>query len=809
MTVSRTSHPPFIAIALVSSLALAYEILLMRLFSISQWHHFAYMIISLALLGYGASGTFISLFQERLLARFPFVYVGSIALFGLSSIFCYLVANKIQFNPEELLWDVEQPLRLMAIYLLLAIPFFFVATSIALALAHFRDRMSPIYGADLFGAGVGSLGVIALLFLVFPVNALLTIGSLGIIAAAIAWWELGLRPRPAGLILILAAFLPFLLPASWTTLSLSPYKGLSQALRIAGTQIIDSRSSPLGFLHVVESRNIPWRYAPGLSLTAPMEPPPQHALFTDGNSMTAIIRPLTDTHELAYLDHLTSALPYHLKTVTHALILGAGGGSGILQAKYHGIERLTAVELNPQIIDLAKHYGQLHKTFLGEGYRIHTGEGRGFMAGQDELYDLIQLSLFNSATGLYALHESYLYTVEALEEYLRHLAPNGFLAINGWINLPARDTLKATASAIDALETLGINDVAKRLVLIRSWQTSTLLVKNGIFTKSELAALRAFCTKRSFDLAYYPGMEEVEANQYSILAEPYYFRAVSALLGPEKEQYLSRYKFTLAPATDNIPYFYHFLKWPTLLEIITLRGKGGTSLIEWGYLVLIIALAQALLASIVLILLPLYAAKRQKKIVSVAIRRFRVFLFFSGTGLAFLFLEIAFIQKCLLFLHHPLYAAAVVLSAFLLFAGAGSVYSKRFAGTGRDRRAVQAAVVAIIGLGVLYLLLLGPVFNNLIHLSFIGRILIAVVCIAPLAFCMGMPFPLALARIGIEAPSLIAWAWGINGCASVLSAILAMLLAVHFGFSAVVLASLVLYYMVGVTFPGRLPVSRT
>ncbi len=810
MTYDNTANrPPFIAIALLSSLALAYEILLMRLFSISQWHHFAYMIISLALLGYGASGTFIAIFQHRLLTRFPAVYVANALLFGLSSVFCYIAANRILFNPEELLWDAKQPLRLMAMYLLLALPFFFIANSLALALSHYRNRVSPIYGADLVGAASGSIGAIALLCLFFPVKALLLIGSLGMAAVAVAWWELAMRPRLIGLFFIAASFLPFLLPSSWTALNISPYKGLSQALRITGTRVIDSRSSPLGLLQVAESPVIPWRYAPGLSFNATSEPPPQLALFTDGNAMTAIIRPLTNQEDLAYLDQMTSALPYHLKDLSSVLVLGVGGGSDVLQGTYHGIKEMTAVELNPQVIDLVEQYGKLNSAATGLDLKIQIGEARGFVSGKDEKYDLIQLSLLDSfggsAAGLYALHESYLYTVEALGEFLRHLTPNGYLAVNGWINMPPRDTLKLLATAIDALHNSGISDAEQRLILIRSWQTSTLLVKDGVYTDEELAALRSFCTNRSFDLAYYPGMEAHEANRYNILAEPFYFQAALSLLGPQKESYLKNYKFNIHPATDDKPYFFHFLKWPTFAEIISLRGKGGMSLVEWGYLILVMALAQALLASIFLILLPLfYVGRRKEQSLSEGMLRLKVFFYFFFIGLAFLFLEIAFIQKCILFLHHPLYAVSVVLTAFLFFAGAGSIFSNRFTATGKDRRAVFLAVAGIIFLGILYLIILGPLFNALAHLSALARVFITLLCIAPLAFCMGMPFPLALARLGRQAPpAAIPWAWGINGCASVISAILATLIAIRVGFSSVVLVSLALYFFAAVNFPGR------
>lgn len=785
--------------------ALAYEILLMRLFSIIQWHHFAYMIISLALLGYGASGTFVSLLQRRLLAHFRSAYAINIALFGICAIGCYLAAQQIRFNAEEVLWDAGQPLRLMAIYLLLALPFFFAANAIALALAHFRDRISHLYAADLAGAGAGSLGIVGLLYGVFPTKALCLLGALGLTAAAVAWWEVGGRPRIEGLAFLVVAVMALGLPPEWTALNLSPYKGLENALRVQGAHLLDERSGPLGLLSVVESPAVPLRHAPGLSLIADTVPPEQLGVFTDGGNMTAIARDTGDRAELAYLDQLTSALPYHLASPRRVLVLGAGGGAEVLQARYHGAQEIHAVELNPQMIALVREaYGEYSGNLYGrDDVTVHLAEARGFATASDRQFELVQLALLDAfgaaSAGLYALSESYLYTVEGLQAYLRRLAPGGYLAITRWIQVPPRDNLKLFATAVQALEREGVREPGRRMALIRGWQTGTLVIKNGALTESETAALRAFCARRAFDPAWYPGMAPEEANRHNVLREPYLYQGARALLGPDRDRYLDRYKFHIAPATDERPYFYHFLKWSVLPEILELRGRGGTSLIEWGYLVLVATLAQALIASLVLILLPLAGLRRVAH--PAAVGRGRVATYFFAVGLGFLFIEIAFIQKFTLFLHHPLYAAAAVLTAFLLFAGVGSQVAAVLVRRGALRRGVYGAVAGIVLVAGAYTLALTPLFAGLGHLGIAAKVALAVALIAPLAFCMGMPFPLALASLGQHAPGLIPWAWGVNGCASVVSAVGATLLAIHLGFTAVVVSALVLYILVALAFP--------
>jgi Spermine/spermidine synthase domain len=606
-------------------------------------------------------------------------------------------------------------------------------------------------------------------------------------------------------IISLTIVFTFLLPKSWTELELSPYKGLSQTLRITGTKVVSHSSSPLGLITVVESPVIPFRHAPGLGLNANDEPPEQIAVFIDADAMTPITHYSGNRQTLTYLDQLTSALPYHLSPANNVLILGAGGGSKVLQAKYHKVKQITAVELDKEIINLVK---TDYKDFSGSIYNdadinVFADEARGFVAASGHSYDLIQLALLDSfsasSAGLYALSESYLYTVEALQEYLDHLNSAGYLAISRWIKLPPRDTFKMFATAIDALRNNGIYQPEKNLVLIRSLQTSTLLIKNTPFTSGEILSLKKFCEERSFDVAYYPGMIFKEANRYNILAKPVFFTGAMSLLGEESNEFIQRYKFNIEPATDNKPYFFNYFKWSVLPEIFSLKGEGGMSLLGMGYLILVATFLQALLFSLLIIILPLIFFKRKEMRAGNNYLKIRSFVYFLALGLAFLFIEIAFIQKFILFLHHPVFAIAVVLSSFLIFAGMGSLWSKRFVNSEQCDKGVKLSVLMIVVIGICYAYFLGAVFSYLIVLPVILKVMLSILLIAPLAFCMGMPFPLGLSRLGQISPELVTWVWGVNGCASVLSAVLATLLAIHFGFTFVILSALILYLLAAVS----------
>ena len=779
------------AILLVSAAAIGYEILLMRVLSIVQWHHFAYMIISLALLGYGASGTFIALLRRHLEPHFTATFALSALLFSIAMLLCFVLGQRVPFNALEVVWDRRQFLYLSAIYLIFFVPFFFAACCIGLAFTCRRTDISRIYFADLLGAGLGAALVIGALFMLLPQNALLALVGLALTASALVGLGSTMQRPLFAVQFVWLLFVLIGIPEGWLSLRLSEFKGLNQAMQVIDARIAHTASSPLGVLTVVESPTVPFRDAPGLSFGSRHVPPEQLGVFTDGDALSVITRYDGDLSKLGYLGDVAAALPYGLLESPAVLVLGAGGGSDILLALHNGASRVDAVELNPQMNGLVR---DTYAEFAGHLYNetrvaVHTGEARGFVARSETHYDLIQIGLLDSfsasGAGVQSLHESYLYTVEGLREYMAHLRPGGLLAITRWIKLPPRDSLKLFAIGIEALRAAGVEEPGQRLAMIRSWNTSTLLIKNGDLTAHDVATIRQFAQTHWFDTAYYPGMPREEANRFNVLDQAYIHDGAVALLGDDAEAFFSRYKFNIEPATDDRPYFFHFFKWETMREVMALRKRGGAGLIEWGYLVLVATFIQAVIAGCLLILLPLAGMRRTWPEGTGA----RMGSYFFLLGLAFLFVEMAFIQKFILFLSHPLYSVAVVLSGFLVFAGIGSAYSARL----RRRSPAISVVGAIVIIASIYIFALPIVFRQFIGLADSVKIALSIVLIAPLAFFMGMPFPLGLKRLADRAPDFIPWAWGINGFASVLSAALATLLAIGFGFTAVLLLALLLY----------------
>jgi spermidine synthase len=486
------------------------------------------------------------------------------------------------------------------------------------------------------------------------------------------------------------------------------------------------------------------------------------------------------------------------------LVLGAGAGSDVLQALYFHSAVIDAVELDRNVTDLVS---QRYRDYAGNlysrpGVHVYDAEARGFVNASDQHYDLIQVALLDSfgtaSAGLYGLSENYLYTVEALQAYLNRLTPGGMLSVTRWLSLPPRDALKLFATAVSALERNGVTNPAARLSMIRGWKTVTLLVKNSDFTSNEIAAIKEFSRTRSFDLAYYPGMRADEANRFNILSQPYYFDGAVALLSPQRQDFIGRYKFYIEPATDDRPHFFRLFKWNAAAEIFALREQGGMPLLDWSYPLLVATLAQAFAASVLLILAPLALSHCRRTLPSAPVA-----LYFLAIGFAFMFMEIAFIQKFVLFLSHPLYAVAVVLCAFLVFAAAGSwLAGHRQSGRWQAKNKVTFAVITMGAISLFYLATLPNLFQELIHLPDAAKIIISIALIAPLAMCMGVPYPTAMTRLAETAEQAIPWTWAINGFASVVGAVLATLLAIHLGFAAVILLAVLIYALACVALRG-------
>lgn len=797
----ETFKLPLLSIGLISAAILAYEILLMHLFSIIQSHHFSSLVIALAMLGFGLSGTIVTIYQKQFMTTYRISYPVFLCLCGATMVAGFLLAQSMPLHAEQLFWDKRQLLIMAGVFISLLVPFFLGGSAICLTFTKFRSETTKIYGSDLIGAGIGSLFLLTLLFFIFPEKALVVVAGLAFAAAAISVVETNSLPSKLlwPMICIAALFLIWL--GQTVSLKPSPYQTETQYLQVKGAEIISQLTSPLGYIQVVENQKIPFHHAPGLSLSAQFGPPDQLGVFINGESLTTINKGQNETERSSqYLDLMTSALPYHLESVESVLLPEPGGGNAILQAKFHNVEEIRAVELNSQITELLTHKFKDYSGDVLKAVQTFNGPLRAFLHKEKFHFDLIQFAALGShqpaLSGVSGIEENYTFTVEAINLYLNALSADGYLAVTTWVKNPPRDNLKLLKTVDTALKRSGIRDSSHHLLMIRGWQTATLVVKKSQFTADELTKARTFCRDRSFDLVYHHLLDRDQVNRYNILQHPLFFLAAKELLEGDSNTFTNGYKFNIEAATDDRPYFNNFFKWSTFEEIWHLKKQGGAALLETGYLFVFATLVLAVLISTILIFTPLFLLKANDCHDSTDSSTIPVLLYFFLTGLGFLLIEIAFIQKFTLYLNHPLYAFSTVLASFLLFSGCGSLLSKFITARISRRGLVRGASLATALLAVLYLPIMDLLFQTAATLPFAAKIVLSTAIVFPLALVMGMFFPIGLASLG-AGPShgLIPWAWGINGCGSVISSLVATLLAIHFGFSFVVILGAFCYYL--------------
>ncbi len=796
----RSSAVPGLAVALLGAVGIAYQIVLMRMLSIGQWHHFAYMVISVAMLGFGASGALLALFRGRLAGRErTLLWWGALAL-STALPASYALSQQVPFEAFELATQPVQMLHLFTLYLILSAPFFLVSTCMTCAFLLAPRSVGALYAWNMAGSGAGALLAVGLLYVAAP-SDWPVLGALTGMSAA-AWLLLGFDGRavpvrrPVAGCLVLAPALALLL-AAWTPLRLSQYKGLSYVLDFPDAEIVARRFSPLSTVTAVRSGLI--RETPGEITAYPMSElgplPEQIGLFFDAGSVSPIHRFEGDFGAFAFLDYVTGTVAYRLVEAPDTLVIGPGGGTDVWAALYHGARHVTAVEVDPAAAGLV---ASRFSDFAGGLYQrpdvtLVVAEGRGYLQSHERHYDLIQVPLFGSftaaASGVHALNESYLYTVEAFRLFYRRLTPGGVFVVTSWLKSPPRDAIKVFATAAEALRREGIDEPGKHLVMIRSLNSATLVVSKAVLTDADVAAVRVFCQARSFDPCYFPGILEEETNRHIELSEgAVYYDAAQALVSDQAEDFYRNYLFYVRPATDARPYFFRFFKWTSLPRLVRGMGVAWAPFVEWGYVALVATILQAGIASAVFILAPLLVLGRAPA--ARGLKRW-VVLYFGLLGLAYMFLEIVFMQRFMLFLAYPVYSVAVVLTSFLFFSGLGSCAAGRL--TGHAARNVAVAVAGIAAVAAVYLAVLGPVFDALAGFPDAAKIALSVVGLGPLAFCMGIPFPLGLQAATNRSDALLPWAWGINGCASVLGATLATVSSVHLGFPAVVMLALTCY----------------
>jgi hypothetical protein len=901
-----------------------FEIALTRVFAIMMWHHFTYLVISIGLLGFGASGSLLT--ATRLGARegtAQRALVWTSLGYGVSVVLAFCFATLIRIDSLALWQRAENVVALFFVYLVIFVPFLLGGLGIGLALTRWVAHVNRLYFADLVGSAVGAAVAVLLLKQWGSSATVVLAGCTGLLAAFC--FGLGIGKR------YLLLTVPGLAVAGWLALGFTgagerlgvprfdwkvPYAPGKEAVfaeadlanraargELGGqspqlvkipsaTAEVEVGASVIGApmiggdhgrgLHVVEARSV------GQDGTAPT------MLYKDAASLERF--PFLDDTQAAsaYVVHRASGIGDQ-----QVMVIGVGGGVDVMVALANGARHVTAVELNTAMIEMVTaryddYLGGLFRpgTPLADRIELVNSEGRAWLRSHDARYDVIQMSGVDSytalSTGAYTLSESYLYTVEAVEDFWSRLTANGIVCWSRFIEAfprKSRETLRLANIATSALRGLGVPDPAAHVCVFQGRDWASTMVKKSPFTAAEIDALRAFGAQQGFVglvfdplhapgapfaaepgwfeplrgplhgalggvageaakvpalvdavLALGPQLAAGERIAPAMLPEPYRAEpAAGRLLAVlenvrpafvQRAEYLQRtrgdfatllrgddatrtrfvgdYEFDVSPSTDDAPFFFNYWKWSSLFGGGKRAGDaaqvGYTTDYPVGQLVLFLSLAQILLLAAIAIFLPLRKLARDGERAPGA---WRVFAYFAALGLGFMLIEIALMQKLVLFLGHPTYALSVVLVSLLAAAGTGSLLAGRIAVV--RRRHVLWILLGVVATVALDVVLIDAVLPQLLGAPLGARIAVVVAMLVPTGLLLGMPFPTGMRAVEAWAPQLVPWGWAVNAFFSVFGSIFCIVLSMAIGFGAVFWVAIAVYAVGLLLLPVRVP----
>ena len=745
-----------LGVGLVAGSTLALQVLLTRLFSAALFYHFAFFAISLALLGTGAGAILLYLrprlverpSPERALARWS-------GLFGLLLLVVPALLVRLDYSFDNLEVDAPFVLTLTLAALLAALPFLAAGIVIALAIKTWVAGVGRVYAFDLGGAGIGALAVVPLLWLVDAPTLVVGLGVVGALAALLFAGPAPERRAAAALVAV--------------GLVMVALSGATSLYHLPGP--FDDVRDPLAEHWTPISRVV--AYPPGtrggdaiVSYDQDVAPVPAH-------------RPGTPLPDWRSLGLGPQSIGYELSGPGRTLVIGGGGGRDVYNALSSGQRRVDVIELNREIRDMVD--GELAewsgRPFSLPGVSVAIGDGRSTLAARDTRYDQIHIGFTNTLTAgsgqAYALSENNLYTVEAFDEYLDHLRPGGILSVSRLYRFAGDEVLRATVLALAALRERGVSDPSRHVIVMLGRDTlaafyGTVLVRLEPFTEAELARVRRLAAERTRGLVYAPG-------------GPYRREWRGLAVAASPEAFCSGYPVDVCAPTDNQPFFLNPVRLGDLGEPLP---PGSPFISRTPFVVLLVALGILAALSLVAFVLPLALDRGSERPPASALA------YFAAIGLGFLVFEVVLIQRFVLFLGFPTYALSVVLFALLVFTGCGSLLSERL----RDRRrGLVAALAAVTALVTVAAFALQPLLRALIDLPFAARIVIAVALLAPAGLLLGIAMPVGLRRLAALHPTGVAWAWGINGVTSVLGSVLAIFVAINWGFTVATLLAAACY----------------
>ncbi len=768
------------------------EVALTRVFSLVLWYHLTYLVISLALLGYGAAGTYLATRSSFLACNYPRTIARCCSLFSLLTVVAVAAAAQLT-SDAELLFQGQyvEMVRLTLTHLTLAAPFFFAGTAIGFVLMRNRQHTSQLYSADLCGAGLGSFLSVLLINWLGAITAIFLAASLpAMVALATAWKDRAARKITyAGLVLFLIGGSIVSVSHQVIPLRITPGKNLAlrqSEILFTGWNII-SRIDVIK--PAVERADLGGRISSAYQGPLPQILP----IFQDGTAPTALVRVEGRVADYPLLDYYLQGAPYAIRRRPQSvLVIGIGGGIDALIAEHAGARRIVGVDINPITIDLLRRRYRDFASSLFEGANLElvVSEGRHYLTKSAEKFDVVQLSGVDTFAALTAgalvLSENYLYTVEAIMDLMRHLNDEGVLSYSRGLFTPPRETLKLVVTESDALRKMGIRDVDRHFFIVAGGagpeRWADTMVKKTPFAREELLALGAWARHRQFEVIYDPS--EPRPNPFNT-----YLRSSEK----DQKEFVRSYRYHVAPSRDDHPFFFEYYRWQNVLHLLAPRRDGDSSPVQMpeGLLSLILTFGELVLFSLVFVFVPL---RNTQSCGPLRRRTLPWFVAFVGLGFGFIAIEMVLIQKLSVFLGGPAYSMAVTLFALLVFSGLGSRLSQRLSRS--NFAAIAGMIVWLLAVEVLELCFLNLAVPALLVLPHGWRCAVAIAAIGPLGLLMGMPFPTLLAKTGEASPALVPWAWGVNACATVVGSVLATMISLELGFNITWLLAMSMYLVV-------------
>jgi len=761
---------------LVSAALLLLEIYWLRAFAEAEWGHLASMVVSTAMLGFGAGAVAIQVAGERGVQRGERLWWGLLALFvGLASL-APAAAATLPFEPLLLAWRMDAWGWLLVRDLTVAAPFAAGAAAVTLALRLRADRPGSTYGTHLLGAGLGvALGLV--LIAVRPTGDLHRVAvALGIGAWVIATGGPARRRAGVGLVGIAVA----LIGAPWSAPHLAEEKDLAYALRLPDAHLFADRPGIRGRWSLVTAPAL--HGIPGLSLAIATPPRPQRALFVRGDSAGVVL----GAGGAGLLRHQVDWLPYALRSPQSVLLLDPGAGLPVQAALGSGAASVTAVVPDPRTrAALRGELGTFAGIDLGR-VALRGGAPRAALT-PDRRVDLVFIPAEDSlaaATGGFASGlENDLLTVEGIAAAFDALAPAGQVAVTRWSQAPPRDLPKLVATFVRVLARHGVDDPRRHLWCVRHWDAWVLCASLAPYTEAERRRGTAWADEHRFD----PLLPEVAVSPHHRLPGPDVVPLLESILAAGDGSVDPDYPFHIAPATDDRPFFHRFLSWHRLSVYLRGAREGNIPFGDWGDLFLVAQLVLALLLGGGLIAAPALLPSRVRRTVRGGVS---ATLLFTALGFGYMFLEISFVHQGSRLTANPAAAATVVIGAFLLGSGCGSLWLSRGHETGAAgpvAAAVAAALALVVAAG------LSTLFDQVIAAGAGARWLLLFSTAFAVALPLGMPFPAGLACAAVRGPGRIPWLVAVNGWASVVGAVGATLMATSLGFRALTTAAAALY----------------